>query len=83
MFIKNGFRRVNLNQVAFYQIDLQDETHVVFYSSQMRVKKGLEFPVELDRFCFDTKEEARAFLKMIDERVQVLDYEPYAIIYNS
>ena len=75
MFIKNGFRRINLNQVAFYQIDLQDETHVVFYSSQMRIKKGLEFPVELDRFCFDTKKEARAFLEVLDSKLRVLNFE--------
>lgn len=77
MFIKNGFRRVNLNHVAFYQIDFQDETHVVFYSSQMKTIKGLEFPVELDRFCFDTHIEAKAFLEVLDNRVRVLDFEAY------
>ena len=79
MFIKNGFRSVNLNHVAFYQIDFQDEKHVVFYSSQMKTRKGLEFPVELDRFCFDTKEEAEAFLEVIDECVDVLDLDAFTV----
>lgn len=79
MFIKNGFRRVNLNHVAFYQIDFQDDTHLVFYSSQMKTIEGSEFPVELDRFCFDTNHEAKVFLGVLDEYAQVLDVGSIAI----
>jgi hypothetical protein len=45
----------------------------------MKTRAGFEFPVELDRFCFDTKEEAQVFLKMIDDRVQILDTEAYCV----
>jgi hypothetical protein len=74
MFVKYCCQRVNLNQVSFYQLDFQNnEPSIVFYSSQ--VFKTGEVPAVLTQFFFDTTEEAEACLKMIDERVQVLDLE--------